>query len=58
MGDTASEKTYDIPKECIGGVVTNEGPNFTVEVKKIPVPEIGELDAIEHLLLPNRNGKS
>lgn len=42
MGDTALEKTYDIPKECIGGVVTNEGPNFTVEIKQIPVPEIGE----------------
>lgn len=35
------EKTYEIPKECWAGVVKNEGPDFEVEVKKVPVPEIG-----------------
>ncbi|KAK5021353.1 hypothetical protein LTS07_011096 [Exophiala sideris] len=33
--------TFDIPKECWGGVVKNEGPDFYVEVEKVPVPEIG-----------------
>lgn len=42
MGDTALTETYDIPKECIGGVVTNEGADFTIEVKQVPVPEIGK----------------
>lgn len=48
MGDTGSaeQTSYDIPKECIGGVVTNEGPNFTIEVKQVPVPEIGKLPGI------------
>lgn len=36
-----SAPTYDIPKECIGGVVVDEGPNFRIEVQKVPVPEIG-----------------
>lgn len=33
--------TFDIPKECIAGVVVDEGPDFRVEVQKVPVPEIG-----------------
>jgi len=38
---TESTPTFDIPKECIAGVVKNEGPDFYVEVEKVPVPEIG-----------------
>ncbi|KAL9619947.1 MAG: hypothetical protein Q9160_005504 [Pyrenula sp. 1 TL-2023] len=30
---------FDIPKECWAGVVVDEGPNFHVEVQKVPVPE-------------------
>lgn len=41
MGDISGVNTFDIPKECIAGVVTNEGPDFILEVKKVPVPEIG-----------------
>lgn len=41
MGDTNGTETFDIPKECIGGVVINEGQDFEVQVKKVPVPEIG-----------------
>lgn len=41
MGDTNGTETFDIPKECIGGVVVNEGQSFEVQVKKVPVPEIG-----------------
>lgn len=37
-----SEPTFDIPKECIAGVVRDEGPDCWVEVTKVPVPEIGE----------------
>lgn len=33
--------SFDIPKECRAGVVVDEGPNFRVEVKMVPVPEIG-----------------
>ena len=33
--------SFDIPKECKAGVVVDEGPNFRVEVKMVPVPEIG-----------------
>ncbi|ORY71491.1 alcohol dehydrogenase 1 [Pseudomassariella vexata] len=40
MGGIASSTTFDIPKECIGGVVVNEGPDFRIEVKNIPVPGI------------------
>src|SRR5262249_460042 len=29
----------DIPKTCKAGVVVNEGPNFTVEIQDVPVPE-------------------
>lgn len=32
---------FDIPAECWAGVVVDEGPNFHVEVQKVPVPEIG-----------------
>lgn len=41
MGDTNGTETFDIPEECIAGVVVNEGQNFEVQVKKVPVPEIG-----------------
>lgn len=43
MGDNEGQKTFEIPSECIAGVVKNEGPNFEIEVKKVPVPEIGKL---------------
>ena len=36
-----STPSFDIPKECKAGVVVDEGPNFRVEVKMVPVPEIG-----------------
>jgi hypothetical protein len=36
-----STQSFDIPKECKAGVVVDEGPNFRVEVKMVPVPEIG-----------------
>jgi hypothetical protein len=36
-----SPPSFDIPKECKAGIVVNEGPNFRVEVKMVPVPEIG-----------------
>jgi propanol-preferring alcohol dehydrogenase len=36
-------KTYDIPKKCKAGVVVNEGPDFTVEVQEVDVPEIGTI---------------
>jgi hypothetical protein len=39
--DGASQHSFEIPKECNAGVVFNEGPDFYVEVKKVPVPEIG-----------------
>lgn len=45
MGDTNGTETFDIPQECIAGVVVNEGQNFEVQVKKVPVPEIGMLTA-------------
>jgi hypothetical protein len=38
MADT---KTYEIPKTCKAGVVVNEGPNFTLQVEDVPVPEPG-----------------
>ncbi|KIW97455.1 uncharacterized protein Z519_01039 [Cladophialophora bantiana CBS 173.52] len=44
MSDPAP--TFDIPKECWGGVVKNEGPDFYVEVEKVPVPEIGPNDVL------------
>lgn len=36
-----STPSFEIPKECKAGVVVDEGPNFRVEVKTVPVPEIG-----------------
>jgi propanol-preferring alcohol dehydrogenase len=36
MADT---KTFDIPKNCKAGVVVNEGPDFTLKVEDVPVPE-------------------
>jgi propanol-preferring alcohol dehydrogenase len=39
-------KTYDIPKKCKAGVVVNEGPDFTVEVQEVDVPEIGPDDVL------------
>lgn len=35
-------KTYDIPKTGKAGVVVNEGPDFTLEVEDVPVPEPGK----------------
>ncbi|KAK5373625.1 hypothetical protein LTS13_005824 [Exophiala xenobiotica] len=37
---------FDIPEECWAGVVKNEGPNFYIEVEKVPVPEIGPQDVL------------
>jgi len=42
MASESAPPTFDIPKECIAGVVKDEGPNFWVSVEKVPVPEIGE----------------
>jgi hypothetical protein len=36
------ETSFEIPKECLAGVVVNEGPNFELKVEKVPVPEPGE----------------
>ncbi|KAH0827724.1 hypothetical protein AYO21_08896 [Fonsecaea monophora] len=36
----------DIPKECKGAVVVDEGPNFRVEVRNVAVPEIGPEDVL------------
>lgn len=38
---TAEETTPIIPKTCKAGVVVNSGPDFQIEVKDVPVPEIG-----------------
>ena len=35
--------SFEIPKECLAGVVHDEGPNFTIKVEMVPVPEPGEL---------------
>jgi len=43
---TESTPTFDIPKECIAGVVKNEGPDFYIEVENVPVPEIGPEDVL------------
>jgi len=43
---TANGETFDIPKECWAGVVVNEGPDFRVELQKLPVPEIGPADVL------------
>ena len=45
-----AEQKFDIPKTCKAAVVKNEGPDFTVEVEEVPVPEIGALsDSLETL---------
>lgn len=36
------EQVFDIPKTCKAGVVVNEGPDFHVEVRDVPVPDISE----------------
>ncbi|KAK9773091.1 putative Alcohol dehydrogenase 1 [Seiridium cardinale] len=46
MGSTNGEISFDVPKECIAGVVINEGPDFHIEVKNVPVPEIGPDDVL------------
>lgn len=52
MGDTnGSEICFDIPAECIAGVVKNEGPDFEIEVKMVPVPEPGEPDRLARAML-------
>lgn len=33
-------QVFEIPKTCKAGVVVDEGPNFRVEVRDVPVPEI------------------
>lgn len=43
MRDETGPETFEIPTECIAGVVVNEGQDFEVQVKKVPVPEIGTL---------------
>ncbi|KIX92187.1 uncharacterized protein Z520_12068 [Fonsecaea multimorphosa CBS 102226] len=37
---------FEIPKEGWGGVVKNEGPDFYIEVEKVPVPEVGPNDVL------------
>lgn len=39
--ENGAPAAFEIPSECNAGVVVNEGPNFEVQVKKVPVPEIG-----------------
>jgi len=46
MATESAAPTFDIPKECVAGVVKNEGPDFYVEVEKVPVPEIGPEDVL------------
>lgn len=41
--ESAEQTTYEIPTECWAAVVKDEGPDFYVEVEKVPVPEIGTL---------------
>ncbi|KAI1847552.1 hypothetical protein JX266_006404 [Neoarthrinium moseri] len=46
MGDIKETPEFDIPKECIAGVVVNEGPDFHIEVRNVPVPDIGPEDVL------------
>ncbi|KAH6647379.1 alcohol dehydrogenase 1 [Truncatella angustata] len=46
MGSGNGNTSFEIPSECIAGVVVNEGPNFHIEVKNVPVPEIGPDDVL------------
>ncbi|KAF2736209.1 alcohol dehydrogenase 1 [Polyplosphaeria fusca] len=40
MAQDEKQQVFSIPKTCKAGVVVNEGPNFHVEVRDVPVPEI------------------
>ncbi|OCT49461.1 putative aldehyde dehydrogenase [Cladophialophora carrionii] len=40
------EAVLDVPAECWAGVVKDEGPNFYIDVQKVPVPEIGPEDVL------------
>ncbi|KAG9660642.1 alcohol dehydrogenase, partial [Aureobasidium melanogenum] len=40
------ETTPIIPKTCKAGVVVNAGPDFSIEVQDVPVPEIGPEDVL------------
>lgn len=33
---------YDIPTECRAAVVMNPGPDFSMKIEKVPVPEPGK----------------
>lgn len=39
---TDAPTSFYVPKECKAGVVVNEGPDFHVEVRNVPVPEPGK----------------
>ncbi|OAL38638.1 hypothetical protein AYO20_01844 [Fonsecaea nubica] len=36
----------EIPKQCLAGVVVNEGPDFHIEVVEVPVPEPGPYEVL------------
>ena len=38
---TFGQEYFTIPETCRAGVVVNEGPDFTVELSDIEVPEPG-----------------
>jgi hypothetical protein len=40
----ADVKTFEIPKMCKAGVVSNEGPDFKLQVEDVPVPEPGKCE--------------
>lgn len=42
-----------IPRTCKAGVVHNEGPNFTLTVEDVPVPEPGSLQIYTKLEKPS-----
>ncbi|KAL1297537.1 hypothetical protein AAFC00_006109 [Neodothiora populina] len=44
--EAAAPPSFDIPKQCKAGVVVNEGPDFHIEVRDVPVPEIGPDDVL------------
>lgn len=41
MGSVTEPPSYEIPKFCKAGVMTQEGKDFKVEVQMVPVPEPG-----------------
>lgn len=46
-----SDSAPEIPKTCKAGVVVNGGPDFTVRVEEVPVPEPGEyIQKLQYLL--------